>query len=574
MQIAKFLRAAQLVLCILAVGPVAFCEEVSYFAPINANLYRAVLPGGNVQRFERDATEPTGLIGENGWIGELQGKTALLMSEDGRNGFRFVQGILANKLVNGQDSVVQQTPSPLDAAAFAAMWQPTAEAQALMTPPSDIWAVCNRFRLWYNNPNLAAVLLTEIAILGIGLCFLRRKWWLYLLGASVFLPSVYFLIKTDSRGGFLALVVGMLCFVIANVRALLKPKVLIAVLLAVAAVVGIVWASGTSGRYTEKFLTQNADNNRLDIWSEVPRMMMDSPCGWGIGNSGKAYILWYQKKNTCLLTDMISAHLTRLVEFGWCGRFLYIFGWVTALWIVLRLAFVSKITPPFALLSAYGVSGVFNPVQGRWELFALPLAAFLLSIFLQRHESRYFRIPLLVAALVAVCMLGGIYIFARSEPSVVHRSCHARTIINGTKTDTWLVDDNYTLHGGYWWLWGREVRDFVASHKDMPSFGIVSDIKDVPQNIKRLVLVGRAANAFLDNATALPAADEIILISPSFTASRVAGQIKDATKFRMYQGSVVNFLAAEKTPRPAWLKIIPGSRLYLPNWISITTNQL
>src|SRR5690606_25281879 len=71
--------------------------------------------------------------------------------------------------------------------------------------------------------------------------------------------------------------------------------------------------------------------NRLVIWKQARRMMVDAPGGLGIRNSGNAYGQWYQPLDQHeLYRTLVNSHLTWLVEVGWPLRFLYVFGWVTA----------------------------------------------------------------------------------------------------------------------------------------------------------------------------------------------------------------------------------------------------
>ena len=54
------------------------------FSPANAQMFRLLRDDGDEQMFARDEDEPRALVGEGGWMGELRGADALLLSADER----------------------------------------------------------------------------------------------------------------------------------------------------------------------------------------------------------------------------------------------------------------------------------------------------------------------------------------------------------------------------------------------------------------------------------------------------------------------------------------------------------
>ena len=68
--------------------------------------------------------------------------------------------------------------------------------------------------------------------------------------------------------------------------------------------------------------------NRFDIWSKVPQMIHDAPWGWGLGNSGSAYMNWYQPLGRFeRYRTLVNSHLTWAVETGWVGLFAWLVMW-------------------------------------------------------------------------------------------------------------------------------------------------------------------------------------------------------------------------------------------------------
>jgi len=111
--------------------------------------------------------------------------------------------------------------------------------------------------------------------------------------------------------------------------------------LAVTAAVMVMLAGAVVLQTSTRFARSHNDrsvSNRLVIWKQTPRMMVDAPWGWGVGNAGAAYMGWYQPlENTEQYRTLVNSHLTWLVELGWPMRMLYVFGWAAVFVLCLNM---------------------------------------------------------------------------------------------------------------------------------------------------------------------------------------------------------------------------------------------
>ena len=543
------------------------------FSPANAQMFRLLRDDGGEQMFARDEDEPHALVGEGGWMGELRGADALLLSADERQGLYFVNGILRKRLVNGREIPVRANPSQTGDAAIKALWPPKESRLKAGAAPEDYWADAKRLRLWFKNPNLAGGLMALAALFALGLLFLRR-WLLKVVGAVMALAFLALLVKTESRAAMLAF--GFGCGLVALVRSksLLSWKVLVSILLCVGLVGGYVALQKNSSRFTtEMFKEGSSSLSRVPIWMEVPRMIADAPWGWGRGNSGKAYIRWYQEKSTCLLENLVSGHCTFLVEHGWLLRFAYLFLWTFSLLVLFRAALRDANPMPIAVLGAFGLMGMFHPAIYAWELWVLPVvscAAVILKKFNWRHEI----VSAWIAGGVAVLLCIGIFAEGKwwcAAKKKVPISCQGdATCINSDRPKLWVVDDDYVLHGGYWWLMGKEMRDWCAQNITARSIGHTFSLQSVPDSCERLVIVGEACETFcrewqrfLLDHTALK---DVVFLSPPFSAESISGDIQQKCKLRTIQGGLASRIANYKA-KPENLKIVAGASLYIPNWL-------
>ena len=162
-----------------------------------------------------------------------------------------------------------------------------------------------------NNPNKTAALIA-LLMLAIWLLPLVRR-WLFWVALPTFTALGICLMHTLSRGGILAAAAGFAVLLthLRHLRPWPRGKTLAVAGAVMVMLVGAVFLQASS-RFAQSYQDRSV-TNRLAIWKQAPRMMVDAPWGWGIGNSGTAYMSWYQPlKNTEQYRTLVKpSHLAR-----------------------------------------------------------------------------------------------------------------------------------------------------------------------------------------------------------------------------------------------------------------------
>lgn len=177
------------------------------------------------------------------------------------------------------------------------------------------------------NPNKTAALIAVLMLAVWALPLVRRR--LFWAALPAFAALGVCLMHTMSRGGVVAAAAGLavLLLFLRHVRPWPWGK-----MLAVAGAVAVMLAGSGVTQTSARFAKSPGDRsvaNRLAIWKQAPRMMVDAPWGWGVGNAGRAYMGWYQPlDNEENYRTLVNSHLTWLVELGWPMRLVYAFGWL------------------------------------------------------------------------------------------------------------------------------------------------------------------------------------------------------------------------------------------------------
>lgn len=178
------------------------------------------------------------------------------------------------------------------------------------------------------NPNKTAALIAILMIAVWALAYLRN--WLFWVSLVLFSALGICLVHTFSRGGMVAAFCGLIPL-LACLRRPLPVKRIVGVVASVWVIIGASIYLQAHERFGQGVVQEDRSiSNRLVLWKVTPTMMVDAPGGWGIGHSGKSYMEWYQPFDRSeSYRTLVSSHLTWLVEFGWIGRFFYIFGWMS-----------------------------------------------------------------------------------------------------------------------------------------------------------------------------------------------------------------------------------------------------
>lgn len=431
------------------------------------------------------------------------------------------------------------------------------------------YAGLSRWALGFDNPNKAAVLFASLALVAFTVALRARRDVISWMGFVLFGGAAFALLHTFSRGGLIAFGVGALIVLAASARVLRSPRRWIPLLVLVLLAGGLSVGRGALGRLVASAPTHDASaGNRLVIWRTVPRMMSDAPGGWGLGNSGAAFMSWYQpleRRET--YRTLVGSHFTWLVEFGRWGRCGYAAAWAFAL-LVCGLHLKRRRDPlPLALWACFGTASIFSSVAESWVLWILPgvaLGSALVTYCRTHGRLVRYGLPLLSCVIGAV-LVSSLVIKGRSDARRsslgVQRDANAgRTIVGASSglavPTAWLVADPTVLGGE---AYGRILRA-AAPNLAGTDWGIADTLEAVPDDVNRLTLCGASADegpALLNRFMQLK---EVQVLSPAHPQDWLAS---NGVPVRVCCGEFAANCPAEDHPR---LTVVTGVRDFLPTW--------
>lgn len=370
-----------------------------------------------------------------------------------------------------------------------------------------------RLAIGFDNPNKAAVLFGFLALVFACLALRsgRRRTALFLGGLS--LLSWGGMALTFSRGAAVAFSVGALPLLHAFRRRLVRPLPLAAALFALALAVAAV-----AGRGPVRLPSADASvGNRLELWCAAPRMMADAWGGWGLGTAGDVYRGWYQPLSFHeRYRTLVSSHLTWLAELGVGGRVVYCSGWLLMLGLgATRLR--RKGDPlPLSVWTAFALAAAFSSVAESAVLWLVPAVVAVPAVWDALRKERIRSFGLMTALALAggmafVVALMGVGAWRAEGMQVRLEAGSGRLVFGGGRPTTWIVRDLAVMGGP---AYGRALRQY-AQLADGASCGIVSTLDEVPADVRRLVLCGRAADADVVRLSAFGSLGEVRVLSPA-----------------------------------------------------------
>lgn len=414
-----------------------------------------------------------------------------------------------------------------------------------------------RWSLWYDNPNVAAVLLAlaTLALFHLGIrAWTRRRFLDYVLVGLSFVTG-YALLHTFSRGGILAFALGMMVLLTDVLWMRSGRKVLAACLGLLAFILCSSVYLGTAARCVGTSVVRDGSVvNRLAIWRNAPRMIADAPGGWGLGRSAAAFREWYQPLSVNDRYDsLVSSHLTWLVEFGRGGRFLYILGWMLA--IVLGGLHWRRRNPlPLAVWIAFGTAASFSTVLDRWELWVLPLALLIRRVRIERWRVVFPILCLLAGlAVFAIELLGRVLTPTGTDGiRCLERGRHV--VIGEGEPAVWVVRDEVSMGGE---ACGRDLR---ACGCPRPT-AVVDSLALVPDTAETLV-VGCAASSHLDELRRFARLRRLMVLSPTGDVDWRRYVVPSA-KVSVCHGELSSNCPDDESSE---CLILPGMGEYIPIW--------
>lgn len=579
----KILSLALLVASCSAVLPAAELDlnaeaerfSQMYFAPMDGgNFCRLFHPDLGMVEFRR-RWKSHQFIGAAGWRAEEDGQgTVVVQPPDSPCLYQFLNG-RPQTLVAGERKLrMSFEEEPVIPGGIPELWE-GAEEDA----EEFFWKKWpGRFAPFYKNPNHSCVLFTSFLLVAFWVFMYAEKRWLAVLGLAGTVVFGWLTVKTEARTGFVAAGAGLL--ILWGFR-FLKPRgrwrLGLLGLLGVG-VVAFFLCGGNLGRLALK--TKDAGSvMRFETWRATPRMMVESPWGWGKTTSGRAYSDWYQPINANYVTPTLTSdHLTHMVALGWCGRFVWVFGWFALFAVLCRFACKGGSPLPLALMFALGFSAVGNPILGVKMLWLVPLAS--LALVLQARpwrDWRSYRWALGFAGAAALAVLLAFYIPGRkdSKAASLPVRTNGHTVILGKgEPRVWVVDDRYTLG----WLFAPKlVRNYYMQTAETRPFGYTEEIKALPRRVKRLVVAGRKCEDYLAlwSRGKAPQAEELVFISPPFALSDVPLPLRQACRFMMVLGEFAARYVDVYGPMQdsAEIGIATGAEVYIPGWVDFALGK-
>ncbi len=422
------------------------------------------------------------------------------------------------------------------------------------------------------NPNKTAAL---IAMLMLAAWWLARVWrWGFWLALALFAGLGACLIHTFSRGGLLALAAGLIPVLRAAQRPWPRGRVMGACL-AVWVMIGFAVFLSAHERYGKGVAREDRSiGNRLEIWRRAPAMMVAAPGGWGWGQSGRAYMQWFQEVDAREeYRTLVNSHLTWLVEMGWPLRFLYVACWGWVLLLCLPNRRTGERAVAFGVWLAFGVAAVFSSVAESPWLWVLPTLA-LGAAVAGRWRSGEWPVGAAwlgpVAAAGAVC---GIFFAAGLGAREVRVLGDCVVVGRGTPS-VWVVADEQALGQ----VFGRALRRHLRGMPEAarPVVGVARSPASIPDGVAGVTVVvagtppaeARAALArFMDGA------GRVVFLSPGFHPLEM-GWAAGAP----WRGEVVFGEFTRSAFVPAWsdrgrVRRVEGAGDYLAAWPEIILNK-
>lgn len=419
-----------------------------------------------------------------------------------------------------------------------------------------------RLELWFDNPNKAAVLFGFLALIFVWTALRAYHRWTSVLLGGLSLLSWGLLVLTFSRGALVAFSVGMLPILFVCRRRLCRP-------LPIAAAILMLALAGVAVACRAPVRPPSADasvGNRLELWAAAPRMMADAWGGWGIGTAGDVYRGWYQPLSFHeRYRTLVSSHLTWLTELGVGGRIAYCTGWLLVL-VLCAIRLRRRGDPlPLAVWSSFAVAATFSSVAESAVLWLVPAATAVPTVV----ELVRFRLARLAVRMLMVALVGGatvVFVFMwlgalhADNVRVRLEAGSGRLVFGDGHPMTWIVRD-FAVMGGP--TYGRALRHYAQrAGSGSVSCGIVATLDEVPADVRRLVLCGRAADVPVARLSSFGSLQEVRVLSPTDPAVWLDAPC--AVPTAVFCGEFDPHLPADAA-RPQ-LTVVSGNGAYLTRW--------
>ena len=556
----------------------------AYMAPMTSMGYwRMRMPDGTVREFEaKDDRGVFRLFSGDKWTGTARPGNYILVSTPKKQKpkveWGFHHGTLEMVAEDGNAiGLKYDDPIVYENEKIVPLWPEVKELKKKDVRIDDGWKHDRRFKLGFESPNRAGVVLASLALVALWAAFrLRRRWGRIVAGLATAGALVPMLL-TGSRGAALSFAVAAAFLVFLELRRLhLSRKVWMAVIGSGLLVVLIMASLLLGGVVRSRNSNRGSDRTRTQVMAMVPRMFRDAPQGWGRpGQVGAAYTDFYCSDNDPKYRfNLISEHATAVVARGWVRGGLYLFFWFGGILLLVLFAFRGGSPLPAALWLVLLIAPMFNLIFAERSVWVLPVLSLVLLL-----TGRCWRMPWIFlwgplgGAVVATATVFGLLAIADAgkepRPSIRYDSCK-RFLVGGRNPVIWVVDDRQVL--GHV-MTGHDIRGYYQENRYAPAIGYVRSLDGLPElgGMRRLVLAGKAGQDWLDQIKKngipekLPAT--VRFISPTFAPSEIPEELRRRTDVSIVIGEFAARYHREYLAKQPWITIVPGAELYLPKWM-------
>lgn len=261
----------------------------------------------------------------------------------------------------------------------------------------------------FDNPNKTAALIACLALSCWLPSFIRpRNRFLFFLSLAGFLWFGYLLLETYSRGGFISLAVGLVPVMVHLFKYHQRVE-RISFIFGLLLLVGGSVYNESGSRTSLSYLRSDASaGNRIALYSQVPKMLSESPEGLGRGASGLHFRQYYQDLSRSeRYRTLVNYHATLLTESPWWGRILYAGGWALLLAMLMPTGLSvnegSYLVGLGVALCAF-TANVFSTIGEAWQTW-VPLVAVVLVIAIRRLMKRDYPSVILMGRMLALSLI-------------------------------------------------------------------------------------------------------------------------------------------------------------------------
>lgn len=427
-----------------------------------------------------------------------------------------------------------------------------------------------RLDIGLGNPNKTAAFIAQLMVAIWCLPYLRKRGFWFALGLFTLLGGC--LIHTFSRGGLVATFVGLAILLVFSKRPW-PTKRLLATIGSILLLSVFALYINAHTRYIQGVLKEDRSlTNRAILWMTAPVMMTDAPSGWGMGNSGKAFMQWYQPiQCTERYRTLVSSHLTWLVEFGWLLRFSYIFAWAIVAFLCFPTQHNRWMSIPFGIWATFGTAMLFSSVAESPILWIIPALALSATIAYRIKTSIWlgirawlFALGFAVCACLAVALIGG----GKSEIS----GSLSRVVIGKKPISTWLVVDEAALGGKYF---AKRLRQYLIESSHGQGVGVVWSLADLPKDTSNAIVVVAGTPGGMNPKQwerISNLSNRIILLAPGYYPQETGMVFNKNTPIEVLFGEFSQSVFFTEWMQTGKIHLIDNVGDFLPNWPDIILN--